>query len=185
MPWISKPSATTRIERRPEPYLTQAIKDRITRDVLPKYERKQGALMATLHAVQAEHGWLPKQSLEEIAEFLGLTPADVFDCASFYEEYWLKPKGKYLIAVCRSIACEVCGHRNVTDAFRRKLGIEVGETTDDGMFTLVELECLGSCGTAPVALVNHTLHENLSPDSAAMLIDDLKAGRVQDEHSAH
>lgn len=74
--------------------------------------------------------------------------------------------------MCRSIACEFCGHKAITDACKAKLGIELGETTDDGKFTLVELECLGSCGTAPVALIDHTLHENLTPDQMPRLIDD-------------
>jgi NADH:ubiquinone oxidoreductase subunit E len=116
----------------------------------------------------------------EIAEFLGLKPSDVLDTASFYEEYWLKPKGTYLIQVCRSIACEVCGHAKITQAVKDKLGIDVGETTDDGKFTLIELECLGSCDTAPVALVNETLHEKLTPESIASVLD-----RLPDEPEHH
>ena len=101
-------------------------------------------------------------AMEEVAEFLGLTPAEVLDTATFYEEYWLKPKGKYLIQVCRSLSCEICGSSELTNHCKKKLGIDVGETTPDGKFTLVELECLGSCGTAPAALVNEVLHETIS-----------------------
>lgn len=172
MAWITKPSGTIKTPRRAEPYLTQAIKDRLTRDYLPRFETRQGALLPTLHAVQDEHGWLPPQALTEIAEFLGLKPAEVIDTASFYEEYWLHPKGAHVIAVCRSIACEFCDHQAVTDACRKKLGIEVGETTDDGKFTLIEIECLGSCGTAPAALIDHTLHENLDPAKITQAIDN-------------
>lgn len=172
MGWITKPSATTQIERRDEPYLTDEIKDRLTREVLPRYETKLAAMLPTLHAVQHEHGWLPAQALEEIAEFLEVSPADVLDTASFYEEYWLRPKGRCMIAVCRSFACEVCGHKAITDVCRERLGIEPGETTEDGRFTLMELECLGSCGTAPVALVDETLHENLTPEKIREIIDE-------------
>jgi NADH:ubiquinone oxidoreductase subunit E len=109
----------------------------------------------------------------EIAEFLDLAPADVLDTASFYEEYWLKPRGAHCIAVCRSIACEFCGHQELTDAVRDKLDIEPGETTDDGRFTLVELECLGACGEAPVALVDEELKKFCTPDDLVKAIDDL------------
>lgn len=176
MAWITKPSGTMKVEKRAQPYLTQAIRDRITKDYLPRYETKQGALLPTLHAVQEDAGWLPHQALSEIAEFLGLTPSEVVDTASFYEEYWIRRKGENVIAVCRSIACEVCDHKCVTDACRTKLGIEVGETTDDGKFTLIEIECLGSCGSAPVALMNHTLHENLTPASIEKIIDEAAKG---------
>jgi NADH:ubiquinone oxidoreductase subunit E len=174
MAWITKPSATTKVERRDEPYLTQAMKDDLTERILPRYETKLAALLPALHMIQHDYGWVPLQAMEEIAEFLGLAPADVLDTASFYEEYWLKPRGKHIIGVCRSIACEFCNHKAITDACREKLGIEVGETTDDGQFTLIELECLGSCGTAPVALVDERLFENLTPDGVRRAIDDAR-----------
>ena len=174
MAWITKPSATTKVERRDEPYLTEAMKDDLTERILPRYETRLAALLPALHMIQHDYGWVPLQAMEEIADFLGLAPADVLDTASFYEEYWLKPRGKHIIGVCRSIACEFCNHKAITDACREKLGIEVGETTDDGQFTLIELECLGSCGTAPVALVDERLFENLTPDGVRRAIDDAR-----------
>lgn len=176
MAWITKPSGTMSVEKRAQPYLSASVRERITRDYLPRYQTRQGALLPTLHMVQEESGWLPQQALMEVAEFLGLKPSEVIDTASFYEEYWLKPKGEHVIAVCRSIACEFCDHKAVTDACRRKLGIEVGETTDDGKFTLIEIECLGSCGTAPAALVDHTLHENLTAEKVEKVIEEARAG---------
>lgn len=177
MPWITKDSANTQIPRRDEPYLTDAIKAEITSTYLPRYETKQGALLPTLHRVQEEHGMLPHQALMEIGEFLELTPGEVIDCASFYEEYWLKPKGEHVVAVCRSIACEACDHKAISDVVRSKCGVEEHETSDDGKVTFVELECLGSCGTAPVALIDHTLHENLTPEKMAAIMDDVIAGK--------
>lgn len=174
MAWITKNSGTAQIEKRAEPWLTQAMRDTITETYLPRYETKQGALLPALHKIQHEYGWIPHQAMMEIAEFLGLAPADVLDTASFYEEFWLRQKGEHVIAVCRSIACEFCDHKAITDRCRAKLGIEIGETTDDGKFTLVELECLGSCGTAPVALLDETLHENLTPDAIEKAIDEVK-----------
>jgi len=179
MAWITKNSAAMKVERRAEPYLTAALKTRLSKDVLPRYETKLAALLPRLHAVQHEHGWIPPQAMLEIAEFLSIKPAEVIDTASFYEEYWLKPKGKHLIQICRSIACEFCDHQAITDAVREKLGIEVGETTDDGMFTLIELECLGSCDTAPVALMDETLLERLTPQTVVRAIEEVAAGRAK------
>jgi NADH:ubiquinone oxidoreductase subunit E len=115
----------------------------------------------------------------EIAEVLGITPAEVFDTVTFYEEYWTKPKGEVLISVCRSIACEFCDATRCTEAIKARLGIDVGQTTTDGKFTLVELECIGSCGTAPAALFNEDLHENLSPERCVHLIDQITDGSYQ------
>lgn len=174
MAWISKNPAGTQIERRAEPYLTAAMRKDLTERVLPRYANKQAAVLPSLHMIQHEYGWVPAQAMEEIASFLGLKPAEVIDTASFYEEYWLKPKGKHLVQVCRSIACEFCGQKDITEACKRKLGIDVGETTDDGVFTLIELECLGSCGSAPAALIDETLHENLTPAKVEQLIDETR-----------
>lgn len=172
MAWVAKPSATMKIARRPEPYLTPALRQQLERDILPRYETRQGALLPVLHAVQHEAGWLPPQALEEVGEFLGLAAAEVYDTASFYEEFWLHPKGQHVVAVCRSIACEFCGQPEITKACKQKLGVELGETTRDGKYTLIELECLGACGGAPAILVDETLHEGVTPDQVARLIDD-------------
>ena len=97
----------------------------------------------------------------------------MIDTASFYEEYWLRPKGKYLIQVCRSLTCELCDSKKLTAHCKQKLGIEVGDSTPDGRFTLIELECLGACGTAPVALVNEVLHEELTVEKLDQIIREL------------
>lgn len=173
MAWIVKPSATTKIEKRSEPYLTAAMKDHYTKVFLPRYETTMGALMPILHDVQHHYGWIPYQAMIEIATFLKIKPADVLDTVSFYEEYHTEPVGKCVIGVCQSIACEVCGHQAIVDHLRDKLGIEPHETTDDGRFTLLTLECLGSCDTAPVALVGDELHENLTVEKLDRIIDDM------------
>lgn len=173
MAWIVENRRTAVVDRRPEPYLTDALKSHISGTYFPRYPTKRACLLPALHAVQHEYGWLPTQVLEEVGAFLDLAPAEVLDTASFYEEYWLKPKGKYLIAVCRSLSCEICGHEAITQRLQNKLGIELGETTSDGKFTLVEYECLGSCGTAPAALCNDVLHENITPESMEKLLDSL------------
>jgi NADH:ubiquinone oxidoreductase subunit E len=172
MSWITKPSATAKIERRAEPYLTPAMKSLYERDIFPRYETRMGCLMPILHDVQHHYGHIPYQAMIEIASFLGIKPADVLDTVSFYEEFRPEPVGKCVIGICQSIACEVCGHQALLDHVREKLNIEPHETTEDGKFTLLTLECLGSCDTAPVALFNERLHENLTIDSIDRLIDE-------------
>lgn len=174
MAWITKNSAGMKIDRRSEPYLTDAMRRELAETILPRYETKLAALLPALRMIQHEYHWIPYQAMEEIAAALDINPAEVLDTASFYEEFWLRPRGRNLIAVCRSIACEVCNHRAVTDAVRDHLGIEVGDTTDDGEFTLVEIECIGACGGAPAALVNETLVEPASRDAIIAAIENAR-----------
>ena len=184
MAWITKNSAAAKVERRAQPYLTDAMKKDLSQRILPRYENTQGALLPCLHTIQHAYGWVPAQAMLEIADFLGIPPGNVIDTASFYEEYWLKPKGQHLIQVCRSIACEFCGKREVSQACKNTLGIDVGETTDDGKFTLIELECLGSCGTAPAMLVDETLYENVDPAKITQILNEhvAKHGHAHANH---
>jgi len=176
MPWITKDSARTRVETRDEPWLTPEMHATIAEELLPRYEHPKGALMHALHLVQHAYGWIPAQAMGEVAEALSITPAEVMDTVSFYEEYWTHPKGEHLISVCRSIACEFCDATACTEAVKKKLGIDVGQTTEDNRFTLVELECIGSCGTAPAAIIDEDLHENLTPERLCSLIDQIRDG---------
>lgn len=155
------------------PYLTEEIKHHLAGKYFPRYPTKRAVLLPALHEVQHTYGWIPVQAMEEVATFLELAPAEVIDTATFYEEYWLRPKGKYLIQVCRSLACEICDSNKLTAHCKRRLGIDLGETTPDGRFTLIELECLGACGTAPVALVNDVLHEELTVEKLEQIIREL------------
>jgi NADH-quinone oxidoreductase subunit E len=175
MAWITENRRTEVLERRAEPYLTEELKDYLAKKYFPRYPTKRAVLLPALHTIQHTYNWIPPQALEEVAAFLELAPAEVMDTATFYEEYWLRPKGKYLVQVCRSLSCEVCGSDKLTDHLKNKLGLELGETTDDGMYTLVELECLGACGTAPVMLINEVLHENLTVETVDQLIAKLPA----------
>ena len=175
MAWITENRRTETVERRPEPYLTDDMKIDLANRYFPRYPTKRAVLLPALHHVQHTYGWIPVQAMEEVAAFLEVSPAEVMDTATFYEEYWLRPKGQYLIQVCRSLSCEICGSRAVTERLKEKLGVELGETTPDGRFTLIELECLGSCGTAPAVLVNEVLHENLEVETIDQLIARLPA----------
>lgn len=173
MAWQIKPSSTTEYEKRDEPYLTKAMEKRYRKQLLPRYEDARGALLPILNDLQHAYRCIPYQAMVEVAHFLEITPADVMDTVTFYEEYTTEPTGEHVIAVCQSIACEVCGHQTLLDHLRRKLDIEPHETTEDGRFTLLTLECLGSCDTAPVALIGDTLHENLTIEKVDRIIDEL------------
>ena len=161
-----------------EPLLTEALKSHLREKYFPRYPTKRAVTLPALHLVQHAYGWIPMQAIQEVAEFLELAPAEVLDTATFYEEYWLKPKGKYLLAVCRSLSCELCGSEQITQHLKATLGLELFETTADKRFTLIELECLGACGTAPVMLINDVLHEALSVET----VDQLIAKLPEDPH---
>jgi NADH-quinone oxidoreductase E subunit len=173
MAWTAENRTNAPARTSDTPYLTEALKTHLREKYLPRFPTKRAALLPALHLIQHTYNWIPTQALQEIAEFLEIAPSEALDTASFYEEYWLKPKGKYLLQVCRSLSCEICGSRHLTQHLEKKLGIEEGETTADGKFTLVELECLGACGTAPVALVNEVLYENLSTEDFDKILASL------------
>src|ERR1051325_3534859 len=173
MAWRVENRRTAVLEGGGGPLLTEEMKTKLRDVYLPRYPQKRAALLPALHMVQHEYGWIPMKAIAEVAEYLGMAPAEALDTATFYEEYWLKPKGKYLVQVCRSLSCELCGSRPITDYIRKKLNIEVGETTADGKFTLVELECLGACGNAPVALVNDVIYEDITTEQVDRVLDGL------------
>jgi NADH-quinone oxidoreductase subunit E len=156
-----------------EPLLTEALKSHLREKYFPRYPTRRAVTLPALHLVQHTYGWIPMQAIQEVAEFLELAPAEVLDTATFYEEYWLRPKGKYLLQVCRSLSCELCGSERITRHIQETLGVELMETTPDKRFTLIELECLGACGTAPVMLINDVLHENLTVETVDQLIAKL------------
>ncbi len=174
MAWIVKNSATIEIERREAPYLDDEMKQHLEAVYVPRFPTRQAVTLPALHAVQHKYGWIPYQAIEEVAAFLDLSAAEVLDAATFYEEFHLHPKGKYLIQVCQSISCELMGHEGVLGRIREKLGIDIGQTTSDGRFTLESVECLGSCGTAPCALVEGVLHENMTVDDVDKVLDALE-----------
>lgn len=173
MAWISEDRRQALV-RDGKPLLTDEMKKTLEEKYFPRYPTKRAVLLPALHLVQHEYNWIPPQAIEEIAQFLEIAPAEALDTASFYEEYWLKPKGKYLLQVCRSLTCEICGSEKLREHLQNRLNIDVGETTPDKRFTLVELECLGACGSAPVMLVNEVLYENISStDHLDQILDRL------------
>src|SRR5215211_5530916 len=114
MAWITEDRRTAVVERRAEPYLTDDMKIDIANKYFPRYPTKRACLLPVLHLIQHTYNWIPSAALAEAGEFLGISPAEVMDTATFYEEYWLRPKGKYLVQVCRSLSCEICASQQLT-----------------------------------------------------------------------
>ena len=117
-------------------------------------EQKQSAVMAALAIAQDEKSWLSRETIEYVANYLGMPPVAAYEVASFYNMYHLQPVGKYTLTVCTNLPCALSGGVHAADYLKQKLGIAFGETTADGRFTLKEGECMGACGDAPVLLVN-------------------------------
>ncbi len=152
----------------------EALK-RIDREVA-KYppDRKESAVMSALVIAQDEKGWLSSETMDAVAEHLGMPPVAVYEVATFYSMYNLKPTGKYKLTLCTCLPCGLQGSLAAADHLREKLGIDFNETTPDGMFTLKEGECMGACAMAPVLLVNNKkMHDYLSDEKLDRLIDDL------------
>jgi NADH-quinone oxidoreductase E subunit len=138
--------------------------------------RQASAVMPLLWLAQYQEGWVSRAAMDVVAGMLEMAPIRVYEVATFYTMYSLQPKGKHLIQVCRTTPCWLRGSDGLTDACKKKLGIGLKETTQDGKFTLVEVECLGACVNAPMVQINDDFYEDLTPQSLEKLLDDLAAG---------
>jgi NADH-quinone oxidoreductase subunit E len=138
-------------------------------------EHRQSAVMAALATAQDEHGWLSRELMEEVADYLGMPAIAVYEVATFYAMYNLEPAGRHKITVCTNLPCALSGGARAAEYLKKKLGIGFNETTADGCFTLKEGECMGACGDAPVLLVNNKRMESFMTDGKLdALIDALK-----------
>ncbi len=140
-------------------------------DVIAKHKESRGALIPVLHEAQEIYGYLPIEVQTMIAEGLGLSLAEVYGVVTFYAQFSLYPKGKYKIAVCLGTACYVKGSGEILERLKQRLGIDVGECTPDGKFSLEASRCIGACGLAPVLTVNEDVHGRLTVDD----VDDVLA----------
>jgi len=139
-----------------------------------EYETNLSALIPALHVAQGEQGWLSEEIQAEVAAILEITPQAVREVVSFYTMFHQKPVGKFLLQVCRNLSCSLRGGHRLQRQIEERLGIQDGETTLDGRFTLESVECLGSCGTAPVLMVNDRYHESVTPQEIDRLLTELK-----------
>ena len=157
--------------------ITEATKARFAREVA-KYppEQKQSAVMACLSIVQQEQGWVSQESEAVIAEYLGMPQIAVHEVTTFYNMYNQQPVGKYKLAVCTNLPCQLRGGYEALHHLERKLGVQMGETTPDGLFTLQQFECLGACADAPAMLVSDRhMCSFMDNEKLDQLVDGLKA----------
>jgi NADH-quinone oxidoreductase subunit E len=140
---------------------------------LAKYPVMRSAILPLMFIVQRERGYLDPPGVAYLAKRLKLRITDIWEVATFYSMIHLKPIGKYHIQICKTLSCKLLGSDKITQSCTEKLGIKCGETTADGRFSLSEVECLGSCGTAPMFQVNFAYHENLTPEKAGEILDSL------------
>ena len=138
-------------------------------------DRRRSAVIAALHAVQHEHGYLRQDDMDAVAAYLGLPPIQVYEVASFYSMFETRPVGRHHISVCTNISCMLCGGEELLAHVERRLGIKVGESTPDGRFYLKrEEECLAACDGAPMMMVDHVYYENLTPETVDQVLEQHK-----------
>jgi len=155
------------------------------RATIALYPQARSALVPLLHLVQEQDGNLTTDGMAHVAELLELTPAEVYGTASFYDMFFMHPVGRYLVSVCTNIACMLQGGYDLLDHAEESLGISAGATTDDGVFTLEEVECIGLCGNAPCLAVNWRFFGDVTHSDFDGLVDDLRAGRLADTVPPH
>lgn len=142
--------------------------------VFAKHPAAPDSLIAVLQGAQGIYGYLPRDVMYHIAQKLGTTPAEVMGVATFYSQFRLTPIGKYLIMSCQGTACHVNGSERVSAAVSKYLGIENGQTTADGLFTLENVACLGCCSLAPVIMINGEAYGNLTPERAIAILKEIR-----------
>ena len=146
--------------------------DKVDR-IFSQYPDKKSATLSLLHLAQAQEGYISGSVIDTIADLVECHPAIVMDCVSFYSMFFTKPQGRHKIQVCQTLSCSVNGADSLVDHVTNKFSIKPGETTDDRRFTLMKVECLGSCGTAPVVQINNDYHEGLTNERFDELLESL------------
>ena len=143
-------------------------------ETVARYPRKEAAMLPVLYLAQQEFGHLGPEAIEYVAKLMGQAPARVHGVVSFYTMLNMKPIGRHHIQVCRTLPCALGGAEKITAFIKQKLGVEPGQTTSDGRFTLSEVECLASCGTAPMMQINDGYYENLTETKVDEILHSLK-----------
>lgn len=149
------------------------------KNLLTRYDSKRSALLPVLHLAQDEFGHLSNEVVEYVAGLMDLSPAQVLEVVTFYYMYHRKPVGEHHFQFCKTLSCWMAGSHQLMKSVCSRLGIRPGETTPDGKFSVTGVECLGSCGTAPVVQINETFYENITPEKLNRLVNSCKEGNPQ------
>ena len=158
---------------------------RLAREIIARYPKPRSAMIPLLHLAQEQDGWVTEEAMAHIGELVGATPAEVYGTASFYEMFKFHPVGKYVINICGTMSCALMGAEELMHHAENKLGVRIGGTTDDGMFTLERAECQAACTEAPCLQTNYRYSFRVTPQSFDRLVDDLRTGKLADEVPAH
>ena len=142
--------------------------------LIGKYPQRRSALIPSLQMAQAEIGYLSPDAVREVSQIFELSPNEVYEVVSFYTMFFKEPVGRHVIQVCTNISCLLCSAEDIMMHLQKRLGIKPGQTTPDKRVTLLEVECLASCGTAPAAQIDDEYHENLTPEKLDRILDGLK-----------
>jgi NADH-quinone oxidoreductase E subunit len=160
-------------------------------EIIPRYPQSRSAIMPLLYIAQDELGYIAQEAVEWVADKLSISPVQVWEVATFYTMYYKKPVGKYHFQVCRTLPCALRGAKMVSEYLHKKFGLNPGEVSADGLWSFEEVECLGSCGTAPMCQINDVFFENLTEAKLDTIIEridterpDLRFSTVRDELGA-
>lgn len=173
-------SANEQALRTGEPFAFTPDNLRKADEIVSRYPagKSRSALLPILDLIQRQHGgWLSQEALDYAADYLKLPPIKVYEVATFYTMFNLQPVGRHFIQVCRTTPCWLRGSDGLTEACKQRLGIDLGETDKNRMFTLTEVECLGACVNAPMVQINDDYYEDLTPETMVRLIDSLAMGQ--------
>ena len=157
----------------------------IAREIIGRVPRPKSALIPLLHLAQEQDGHVTTDAMAHLAELIGITPAEVYGTASFYEMFKFEPVGKYCINICTNISCQLLGGWELLEHAEERLGIKAGSTTEDGLFTVEDVECIAACTEAPALLVNYRFRYKVSDADFDQLVEDLRSGHLDDEIPPH
>jgi NADH-quinone oxidoreductase subunit E len=157
----------------------------VAAEIIGRYPRPKSALIPLLHLAQEQDGWVTDEAMAHIAELVGVTPAEVLGTCSFYEMFKRQPVGRYVVNVCTNISCQLLGGEELLHHAEKTLGVKAGNTTPDGLFTVEDVECIAACTEAPCLQVNYRYRHRITADQFDQLVDDLRAGRLDDEVPPH
>lgn len=150
--------------------LSEEIKKEIDAEIADRRNRRSGCIDA-LMVVGKHHGWVSDEHVKDVADHLGMTAAEVDTTATFYNHIYRRPVGRHVILVCDSVSCWIVGYEGVRDYLSRRLGIAMGDTTPDGLFTMLPIQCLGVCEQAPAMMIDEQVYTNLDPDKIERILD--------------
>ena len=159
-------------KRKKQTVTEEAIDLSKAEEILDKYEGVQGALIPVLQKIQYEYGYLQEETVNLVAERMEISASEIIGVATFYSQFRLEPRGVHIVKVCCGTACHVKGATKITKEFTNKLNVAVGSTTEDNMFTLEEVACLGACSLAPIITLDGNVHGNMAPDGVGNIIQE-------------